>query len=103
MDGRTKSKVLNYIEKVVSEQTPYGYQTPKWIKEKTDAKAGDTVTVCGIPKKEKTKPYPHKEEGYAIISRKRVHNGTLLLFDGSKWIILDGEEYAGQGRIQKED
>lgn len=29
MDGRTKSKGLNYIEKVVSEQTPYGYQTPK--------------------------------------------------------------------------
>ena len=28
--------------------------------------------------------------GYAIISRKRVYNGTLLLFDGNKWFRLDG-------------
>ncbi|WP_298767488.1 hypothetical protein [uncultured Fibrobacter sp.] len=87
-----KSKVLNYVEKALSEQTTfyYGCQTPKWIREKTDAKAGDTVTVYGIPKKEKTKPHPHKEEGYAIISRKRVYNGTLLQFDGNKWLRLDG-------------
>lgn len=50
-----KSKVLNYVEKALSEQTTfyYGCQTPKWIREKTDAKAGDTVTVYGIPKKKK--------------------------------------------------
>ena len=90
MINTTKSKVLNYVEKALSKQTTlyYGCHTPKWIREKTDAKAGDTVTVYGIPKKEKTKPYQHKQEGYAIISRKRVYNGMLLQFDGNKWLKL---------------
>lgn len=40
----TKSKVLNYVEKALSEQTTlyYGCQTPKWIHQKTDAAAEST-------------------------------------------------------------
>ena len=92
MDERTKSKVLNYVEKALSGQTTlyYGCQTPKWIREKTDAKAGDTVTVYGIRQRWDKPPYPHYEDGYAVISHKRVYNGTLLCFDGNKWFRLDG-------------
>ena len=84
--------IRNYIAKMLSNTKVYyyGQQLPKWIRNKLDAKAGDSVTVYGIPKKRKTKPYPHEEEWYAIISRKRVYNGTLLLFDGNKWFRLDG-------------
>lgn len=68
MNTRTKSKVLNYVEKALSGQTTlyYGCQTPKWIREKTDAKAGDTVTVYGIPKKKRQCRIRMKKKGMQL-------------------------------------
>ena len=81
MDERIKSKVLAYVEKALTEQMPlhYRFQTPKWIREKIDAKAGDKVTVYGLPKNK-----------YGIVSGKRVYNRDILMYDGKRWIVIDG-------------
>ena len=70
------------MDKILKLQTSiyYGVKTPAWIREKIDAKAGDSVTVGGITRR----------HGYGYVSRRRVYNGTILCYDGEKWIVLDG-------------
>lgn len=91
---KTNNSVKEFVEKFLSEQTKtsvyYGLHTPKWIREKVDAQAGDTVGVSGLKDVYKEKPSPHFEEGYGYISGKRVYNGTLLCHDGERWIIIAG-------------
>lgn len=83
--------IRNYIAKMLSNTTVYyGQQLPTWIRNKLDAKAGDSVTVGGIPKRPAYKPYPHLKESYGVINHKRVYNGTLLYFDGKEWIQISG-------------
>lgn len=88
---RTNKSVKKFVDKELSKKTSvyYGQYTPKWIREKTDAQAGDTVSVSGIKDRYKEKPYPHFEEGYGYVDGKRVYNGTLLAFDGERWIFID--------------
>ena len=87
-----KNAIRQYVDEILSKETTTHYhcQEPKWIREKKDAKRGDTVTVYGIESKLKEKPFPHYEEGCAVISHKRVYNGTLLCFDGKEWIQIAG-------------
>jgi hypothetical protein len=87
-----KSAIRKYVDEIVSTQTSvyFGFRDPRWIRQKTDAKAGDSVTVNGIKQMYKDKPYPHYEEGYAVISNERVYNGTLLCFTGKEWIQIAG-------------
>lgn len=73
-----KKKIMDIVEKVVEgKQTIYfGIRSPDWIRVICPAKAGDTVTVgC---------------KSYCVIDGKRVYNGSLLCYDGSKWIHIDG-------------
>ena len=89
---RTNKSVKRFVEKALSKKTSvyYGLHTPKWIREKIDAQAGDTVSVSGLKDRYKEKPYPHFEEGYGYVDGKRMYNGTLLAFDGERWIIIAG-------------
>lgn len=84
-------KIRNYVDKVLSGgQTIYfGIYSPKCIR-LLSAKAGDTVTVGKIPMRVQKKPPYAKVEGYGVIDGKRVYNGTLLCYDGSKWVYIDG-------------
>ena len=87
-----KKKIMDIVEKVVEGKQPiyFGIRSPDWIRVICPANAGDTVTVGGIPKRvQKKAPYA-KVEGYGVIDRKRVYNGSLLCYDGSKWIHIDG-------------
>lgn len=87
------NKERKIVNEILSTPTSvyFGCREPIWIRQKTDAKAGDTVTVNGLKQRWIYKPpYPHYEEGYAVISHKRVYNGTLLCFDGKKWIQIAG-------------
>lgn len=88
---RTNKSVKKFVEKALSKKTSvyYGLHTPKCIREKTGAQAGDTVSVSGLKDRYKEKPYPHFEEGYGYVDGKRVYNGTLLAFDGERWIFID--------------
>lgn len=81
MNERTKNKVMKYVENALRKDITvyYGNKNPKWIRDKIDAKAGDTVTVSV------TKP-----SKYGIVNKKRVYNSTILIFDGEKWIVIDG-------------
>lgn len=82
----SQKDIRNYIAKMLSNTTVYyGQQLPTWIRNKLDAKPGDSVTVGGIPKKPTYMPYPHLKESYGVINHKRVYNGTLLYFDGKEW------------------
>lgn len=89
--ARTNKSVKRFVEKELSNKTSvyYGLHTPKWIREKTGEQAGDTVCVSGLKDRYKGKPYPHFEEGYGYVNGNRVYNGTLLAFDGERWIFID--------------
>lgn len=45
-----KNTIQRYVDEILSTQTSvyFGCRNPRWIRQKTDAKAGDTVTVNGI-------------------------------------------------------
>lgn len=45
-----KSKVRKFVDEILSTKTSvyFGCREPIWIRQKTDAKAGDSVTVNGI-------------------------------------------------------
>ena len=85
-----KDSVMRYVQNALGKQTSvyFGCQSPKWIRSKMDAHAGDTVTVYDIPKIRLKKPPFTLRESFAVINHRRVHNGTLLCFDGEDWIKL---------------
>ena len=84
MMTRTNKSVKKFVEKALSKKTTvyYGLNTPKWIREKFDAQAGDTVSVLILQN-------GFVKEKYGYVNRMRVHHGDKLYFDGEKWVNLD--------------
>lgn len=81
---KERNSVKKFVEKALSKKTTvyYGLNTPKWIREKIDAQAGDTVSVMILQN-------GFIKEKYGYVNRKRVHHGDKLYFDGENWVNLD--------------